>query len=156
QRLTYDEIREKLGEVGKTLNKTNFWRWKKGPYQRWFKNQQRLEDNHAQLQFALQAVRQNQNNQIHQATQQIAALRISELFSQLDLPTLKQAVLDDPNTLPRLAHALPKLSQGGLECERQRVELAERIAALAKQKHPKKPGLSPETLKLIEEQLNLM
>ena len=156
QALTYAEILERLGEMGKTLNKSNLWRWKKGPHQRWLKDQQRFDENRSQLQFALRAVQQNQNNQIHEATQQIAALRISELFTQFDLATLKQAVSDDPQTLVRLAHLLPKLSQGGLECERQRVDLAERQAALSKSKRPKKRGVSPQLLKLVEQELRLM
>src|SRR5205809_4204204 len=83
---------------------------------------------------------------IYEAVQQIVALRISELLTQFDLPALTQAIREDPNVLARLTQALTKLSQGGLAAERQRLELAERIAALDKQKHPKKLGISPEAL----------
>jgi hypothetical protein len=155
QAIPYAQILAELGDVGKSLNKSNLWRWKKGPYQRWLLNQQRLEDTRAQLQFTLEAVRQNQNSQIHEATQQIAALRISELFTQIDLPALKQALLDDPNTAVRLANLLPKLSQGGLDCERQRLELAERKLALREQ-DPSKRAIPSEDLKRLVHQLRLM
>jgi len=156
QALPAPEILQRLGEVGKTLNRNNLWRWKKGPHQKWLKHQQRLEDSRAQLKFTLDAVRQNQSTQIHEATQQIVALRISELLTQFDLPALKQAFLEDRGALVRFASLLPKLSQGGLECERQRLELAERQAALDKRNHPKKIGISPEALRRAEQQLKLM
>jgi len=156
QGFTIDEIRQNLGEVTRVLNKSNLSRWKRGPHQAWLKHQRRLEEAGGQLKFTLEAVRQNENNQIHEATQQIAALHISELLTQFDLPTLKEAVHDDPDTLVRLATLLPKLSQGGLECERQRLELAERKAALQKPDRPKKPGISNKALRYVEKKLKLM
>jgi len=95
---------------------------------------------------------------IHQATQQIAALRISELFSQLDLSVLKEAIIKDPATLARLAHLLPKLSQGGLQCERQRHELAHSkpAAPAEKPRGPIKRGLSNKALRYLEQRLHLL
>jgi hypothetical protein len=106
----------------------------------------------------LDAVRHNENNQFHQATQQIAALRISELFSQLDLSALKEAVINDPPTLARLAHLLPKLSQGGLQCERQRHELALSKPATPAEtpRGPIKRGISRKALRHIEQRLRLL
>jgi hypothetical protein len=158
QGLTYGEILRQLGDTARSLNKSSLSRWKRGPYQTWLKHQERLEESGSQLKFALSAVRQNQNHQIHEATQQIAALRISELFSQLDLSTLKMAVLDDPATLARLASLLPKLSQGGLECERQRRELSssQPAAPAQKTKGPIQRGLSRKALRYLEHKLHLM
>ena len=158
QGLTYAQILKQLGEHAHGLNKSSLSRWKRGPYQAWLKHQQRLEESCAQLKFALEAVRHNQDNQIHQATQQITALRISELFSQLDLSALKEAVIKDPATLVRLAHLLPKLSQGGLQCERQRHELAHSKPAppAEKPRGPIKRGLSNKALRYVEQRLRLL
>ena len=158
QGLTYAEILQQLGDNAQGLNKSSLSRWKRGPYQAWLKHQQRLEESGSQLKFALEAVRQNENNQIHEATQQIAALRISELFTQLDLPTLKEAVINDPATLARLAQLLPKLSEGGLQCERQRFELSQRKpkAPADKRKGPIRLGLSNKALRYCEQKLNLL
>jgi hypothetical protein len=125
-----------------------------------YENQERLDESRAQLKFALDAVRQNENNQIHQATQQIAALRISELFTQFDLQGLKEALQEKPDTLVRLAQLLPKLSQGGLQCERQRHELTQATAATTsaaqKPRGPLKRGMTNKALRYAEQKLRLM
>src|SRR5207249_7608484 len=43
-RIPYHEILQKLGEVGKILNKNNLSRWKKTGYLIWLKECQRRED----------------------------------------------------------------------------------------------------------------
>jgi hypothetical protein len=158
QGLSYAEVLQHHAADAPGLNKSNLSRWKRGPHQAWLKNQQRLEESNSQLKFALEAVRQNENNQIHEATQQIAALRISQLFTQLDLSQLKEACIHDPATLARLAHLLPKLSQGGLECERQRLELAQQKPKTPPERPhgPMQRGFTKKALRYFEKKMRLM
>jgi len=155
--LPYAAIIARLGPAGKGLNKDNLSRWKKNGHQDWVKEHQRRADVRTKLQFALDIVRENENSKIHEASQQMAALQVCELLTDFDPAALKQTLQDDPSGYVRLLNALPKLSKGGLACERLRVELAERKAKLEKEKIPRRQrGISAKALRLAEAKLNLM
>jgi len=155
--LPYALILQQLGTIGKNLNKDNLSRWKKNGHQDWVKEHQRRADVRTKLQFALDIVRENENSKIHEASQQMAALQVCELLTDFDPAALKQTLQDDPSGYVRLLNALPKLSKGGLACERLRVELAERKAKLEKEKIPRRQrGISAKALRLAEAKLNLM
>ena len=81
---------------------------------------------------------------------------VADLLTTLDLPALKQSLQDDSANYIRLLNVLPRLTQGGLACERQRLEIAERQAALEKERNPEPGGVSPETLRRIETDINFL
>ena len=95
-RIPYHEILQKLGEVGKTLNKNNLSRWKKTGYLIWLQECQRREDAAAQIQLHLDLLRENENGKIHLAAQQIGALKICQLLAELDLASLRKSLEHDP------------------------------------------------------------
>jgi hypothetical protein len=150
------EILRQLGDAGKGLNKDNLRRWKRTGYQEWLKEQQRRDDAHARTRLLLSLVQDNENSKIHQASQQIAALQVAELLTAFDLAALKQSLQADGANYVRLLNALPRLSQGGLACERQRVEVAERQAKLEKARNPARAGISEESLRIAEAKLRLL
>ncbi|HWX22281.1 MAG TPA: hypothetical protein VN578_20465 [Candidatus Binatia bacterium] len=156
QRIPYPQIIEKLGDHGQDLNKNNLSRWKKTGYLVWLAEQQRREDAHAQLQLLFDLLREKDNGKIHEATQQMAALRISQVLAAFDPATLSQAFQQNPQAFVRLIQTLPSLSRGGMDCERLLVEFAERKASLEKEENPKKRGISRRTQKYMEQKLNLM
>jgi hypothetical protein len=151
----YARILERLGEYGKGLNRSNLSRWKKTGYLVWLADQQRREDAEAQIQLLFDLVRENDNGKLHEATQQIAALRISQVLAAFDTTSLTQSLQQHPQAFVRLIQTLPGLSRGGMDCERLLVELAERKASL-QPKNERKRGISQPTLQYIEEKLNLM
>ena len=156
-RIPYHEILQKLGEVGKTLNKNNLSRWKKTGYLIWLQECQRREDAAAQIQLHLDLLRENENGKIHLAAQQIAALKICQLMAEFDLASLRKTLEQDPEGFLHLLQMLPKLSQGGMACEEVGLEVARRKVKLGKAKIPPlKRGITAETLKLVEEKLHLM
>jgi len=156
QRITYAQILAKLGEHANGLNKSNLSRWKKTGYLLWLAEQQRRDDAQAQLQLLFDLVREKDNGKIHEATQQIAALRISQVLAAFDPAALTQAFQQQPQAFVRLVQTLPSLSRGGMDCERLVVELAERKALLDQEKTPKKRGITAESLHYMQEKLNLM
>src|SRR5439155_14293137 len=95
-RIPYHEVLQKLGELGKTLNKNNLSRWKKTGYLIWLKECQRREEAAAQIQLHLDLLRENDNGKIHLAAQQIAALKICQLLAELDLALLKHTLEQEP------------------------------------------------------------
>jgi hypothetical protein len=150
------EILRQLGDAGKGLNKDNLRRWKKTGYQEWLKEQQRREDAQARTRLLLSGVQDNESSRIHQASQQIAALQVAELLTTFDLAALKQSLQTDGANYVRLLNALPRLSQGGLACERQRIEADERRVKLEKARNPQRPGISDEALAIAEAKLRLL
>ena len=154
RRVAYSQIVSRLGSRAPGLNKSNLSRWKKTGYQLWLAEQQRREDAQAQIQLLLDVVRENDNARLHEATQQIAALRITQVLAAFDPATLTKAFLTEPQAFIRLVQTLPGLSRGGIACERVLLESAERKASLDPEKKPPR-GLSEETLQYITERLNL-
>jgi len=154
--LPYAVILENLGDLGKTLNKDNLSRWKKTGYQDWLKAQQKQQETQNRLQFLVNTLGENQTSKIHEASQQMAALQISELLNAFDPAALKEALQTDAASYVRLLTVLPKLSQGGLACERHRVKTSRRIARLESEKSRGGGGISPEALAEAERKLRLM
>ncbi len=156
QRVSYTKILEQLGDHGKNLNKNNLSRWRKTGYLLWLAEQQRREDAQSQLQLLFDVLRENENGKIHEATQQIAALRISQVLAAFDPATLTQKLEQHPQAFVRLIQTLPNLSRGGMDCERILLDLSERKASLQKELKPGKRGISPQTMKYFEQKLHLM
>ena len=153
----YHEILQKLGDVGKTLNKNNLFRWKKTGYLIWLKECHRREDAAAQIQFHLDLLRENDNGKIHLAAQQIGALKICQLLAEFDLAALRSILEKDSEGFLHLLQTLPKLSQGGMACEQVGVQVQKRKIKLGKSKiPPHERGISDEALRAAEEKLNLM
>ena len=110
----------------------------------------------AKEQFALDLLREKDASKLHEAPLQIAASQLCQLLADFDPAVLKEKLEKDPLNFVRLLHALSKLSQSGIKCESHRIEMTERQAKLDKDKSAKRPGLSDESRRLIEKELNLM
>jgi hypothetical protein len=100
-------------------------------------------------------VQEKDNGKLHEATQQIAALRISQLLAAFDTTSLTTAFQKHPQSFVRLIQTLPSLSRAGMDCERLLVELAERQASHDPSRK-KQRGLSKEALQYMTQATNLM
>ncbi len=120
----YADIIQELGQEGEDLNEDNLSSWKAGGYQDWLHEQECLTLMRAKQDFALDLISQNQLSKIHEATLQIAVTHICELLRDFHPATLKDAFAGDPVNFTRLLNVLSKLTQGGLKCERDRLEAA--------------------------------
>jgi hypothetical protein len=125
-------------------------------YLLWIAEQERRDDAQAQLHLLFDLVREKDNCKIHEATQQIAALCISQVLAGFDPAPLIQALQQQPQAFVRLVQSLPSLSRGGLDCERLLVELAERKASLQDENEPQSRGISERTFKYLGQQPKLM
>jgi hypothetical protein len=156
-RIPYHQILAHLGDYGKGLNKSSLSRWKKTGYPIWLNEQQKREDARAQLQLLLDVGRENDNGAIHEAAQQLATLKLCYALAETDLSALKQSFQQDPAAFIRLVHALPKLSQGGMTCEKVRLETAERKVKLEHDKIPPSRRVpTAEELQEYARQLRIM
>ena len=155
--LTYREIVERLGEKGKGITRRHLLSWRKGGHQDWLKQQDRLERMERIREFAVETAKENEGAVIQEAGMSMMATQIYELLNEFDASTLKEKLEGNPENYARLGHVLARLSEGGLGHERYRAEVAERKANIQKAMAEARPGgISPETRKRIEEELNLL
>jgi hypothetical protein len=154
----YADILQRLGDDARSLDEGQIGTWKRGGHQDWLHEQQRIEVMRFRQEFAMDLLAEKDGTKIHQATLQVAAANLVELVVDLDPTTLRQTLEEDPEKYTRLLHAIARLSDGEIRCERHRNQEAERLAKIAKDKAvaEKKGGISPEALTAAVDALNLM
>jgi hypothetical protein len=146
--ITFLESKDVFG-----INEQNVANWRDGGYQDWTRQQDRLEDMAAKREFAMEIVKQNQGSQLHEATLHLAASQLYEALTDFDLDYLKVLLAEKPENYAAIVNSLAKLSKGALDQQKYkdlvREQKAKIEAALGAAKS--KGGLTPETLKTIEE-----
>jgi hypothetical protein len=140
------------------VNEDNVSLWHKGGHQDWLKEQDRLEDMQAKREFALEIVRQNEGSQLHQASLQLAASQLYEALTDFDITSLKVLLQEKPENYAQIVNSLAKLSKGALDIERFKEQVAEQKRKIleATQVAKREGGLTPETLRAIEEAAGLL
>ena len=164
--VTYAGIIDFLREDCPDLNAENVSHWFKGSgdpengsgYQDWLKDQERLDDMKRKREFAMQIVQENEGSKIHEAAVQIAASQIYEVLTDLDPKTIQDKLRDNPEQYSRLINALAKLSDQGIKHQRYKDEVAARKERIQKEldQAKGKGGITKETLRRIEQELNLL
>ena len=135
------------------VSEQNVTNWRDGGYQDWLAQQSRLDEMQAKREFALEIVKQNQGSQLHEATLHLAASQLYEAITDFDVSRLKELLDESPENYAAIVNSLAKLSKGALDQQKYkdlvREQKAKIEAALGTAKA--KGGLTPETLKTIEE-----
>ncbi len=85
-----------------------------------------------------------------------AAAQVHQVLSSLDASGLKAELEEDVTKFTRLVNALARLSEAGLKREWQRARLLEREARQNGAAPAQPGGITPETLKRIQEELELL
>jgi hypothetical protein len=85
-----------------------------------------------------------------------AAAQVYQVLSSLDAGALKAELEEDVTKFTRLVNALARLSEAGLKREWQRARLLEREARQNGAIPGQPGGITPETLKRIQEELELL
>jgi hypothetical protein len=83
-------------------------------------------------------------------------VHICEAIAGAGSDILREALEENPLNYFRMLNSFARLTNGGLKCERHLAEQAEAARQPAATDAPIKRGLSPETVKDMVEQLNLM
>lgn len=160
----YGKIIERLGKVGAGLSEKNVENWAKADedgrsgYQDWCAQRERLADLQAKREFAIEVVRENAGSDIHEAALQVAASQLYEVITEFDLASIKQRLVDKPESYTDLVTALSKLSKNGLDYAKYRDRVAEQKRKMTAEisRAKQEGGLSAETLARIESALNLL
>ena len=146
------QIIETLGDNGKDLTEGTMTSWKNGGYQDWLRDQQKVEDQKARREFAIDLSSEEDGHKIHQANLDTLATNLCGLLVDLEPVTLREDLQDDPDKYTRLINAIVRLSDGSLKRDKQ---LEARLAAQNKLR-PDKKGISDGAIKDAESKLKLM
>ena len=155
--LPYAQIIQALGEDGKDINEDNIGNWKAGGYQDWLRQQQRVSQQQANFEMALDLVRENAGVTLQKAARQIVAAQICQLLLDFDPVSVLAALGDKPEIYTRLINALARLSEGESSCSHRRALEALINAKLEKESPGNQPKvISKETLQAIAKELKLL
>ena len=155
QRVPYDQILARLGPRAEGINCSNLSRWKKTGYRIWLAEQERREDAQVQIELLFDLVQEKDNCKLHEAAQQIGALRISQLLASFDATALTAAFQQHPQSFVRLIQTLPSLGRAGMDCERVLAELSKHKSA-QDPASKKQRGISKEAMQYVTQAINLM
>lgn len=140
------------------VSEQNVTNWREGGYQDWLNEQTRLEEMQFKREFAMEIVRQNQGSQLQEATLHLAASQLYDALTDYDIGNLKQLLAEKPENYAAVVNSLAKLSKGALEVDKYKAQVREQKAKIeaALNTAKSKGGLTPETLKTIEEAAGML
>jgi hypothetical protein len=155
---TYLQIIERIGPEGAGLTETNLSNWRNGGYIDWLHEQALAERVHPRHELAESIVaRASEGNNAGHAVLQVLTSSLCEFLADTDPAALRESLLGDADKFTRFMNAVVRLTEGGIKCDLHRTHLKDRALALEKANRPKEQlGISPETLRRVEEALNLL
>jgi hypothetical protein len=154
--ISYPEIIDSLGEQGKDVSEDMLSRWKKTGYLDHCREQRLLDQCAARRIRASGLLTKAGQITGFQATQQIATTQICEAVVDIGADILREALLENPLNYFRMLNAFSRLTTGGLKCERHLADEDLRKAAVSSRSRRGKKGISPASVREMEEKLNLM
>ena len=155
--VAHADIPKQLGEAGAHITENNVNKWATGAFPLWLAEFNRLQETRVKQEVAMDLACPEGGSRIHEATLQLAASSISEMVRKLDLSDFEEMLHADPAKFIPFLTALATISNAELKCERHRLELDQQKAKAEKSHLPQKPpGLSTETRRTMEKELNLM
>jgi hypothetical protein len=156
--ITYKEIIRILGPEARDINEDNLTNWRQGGYQDWLRQQQRVDQQQANYELALDLVSQNAGTTMAKAARQIVASQICQLLLDFDPVAVAAALADKPELYTRLINALARLSEGESTSSYRLVLEAKVKATLEKEEAPsdEPKTVKADTLKNIAKELKLL
>ena len=123
--LPYHVIIEELGEPGKCLNLQNITNWLHGGYQDHLRHQEALENAKAQIEFAIEFLRENGGfdlAQVRRACNYVAALQLFQAVRDHGDDALKHIFQATPAKYLSTLHVLCHQSNSALKLEKHRLK----------------------------------
>lgn len=147
-----------MGAKGVKLGKNVLITWRRGGFQDWLVDEERLRKLDRVREFALRVVKQSEGAVVQEAGLQVAAAQIYELLMEFDPEVLKEQMKKgDADGYTRLVKVMTRLGDGGLKYEKYREEVSAKKAEMLQElEQAKKGGLTRERLERIERNLNLL
>ena len=110
--LPYRVILDELGEAGEGINLQNLTNWKQGGYQDWLKNQQFIEQTRAQIESAIDLLRETGDAdpaRVLQACNLVGATQLLDALLDHGDDALKKLLVDKPETYISILNVVCRL-----------------------------------------------
>jgi hypothetical protein len=157
--LSYQKVSEWLAKEGiEGIDDDCVGNWFHGGHQDWLQEQERLMELRATREFAFQMAAQTSGGSVQEAGLHLAASQLFEVFCDFDVKSLKEMLTDKPERYTILLNVFERLSKGTLDIEKYKANVAEQKKKIEDEltSAKKTGGLSEETIRKMEEALNLM
>src|SRR4051812_14362258 len=118
--LSFPAILKALGPAGAGLNVNNLWRYHKGPYRAWLREQHWLANARAKQESAAELFRGIDCSSVNQAAVQTAILQIFDAVRDVNSGDLRQMLAADPRSYSRIVNSLSRLSKENLNLQKYR------------------------------------
>ena len=135
---SYPAILTALGPDGQGLNVNNLWRYHKGTYRHWLREQHWLAEARVKEEAAAELCQSLEDSHLSQAAVQTTIAQIHEALRDITSGCLKQMLAKDPRSYARIVNALSRLSKEGLNLQKHRQASAKAVAAELKRLDPKR------------------
>jgi len=134
--LSYPAILTALGPDGEGLNVNNLWRYHKGTYRHWLREQHWLAETRVKEEAAAELCQGLEDSHLSQAAVQTTIVQIHEALRDLTSGSLKKMLAKDPRSYARIVNALSRLSKESLSLQKHRQACAKAVAAELKHLDP--------------------
>ena len=134
--LSYPAILRALGPDGEGLNVNNLWRYHKGSYRHWLRQQHWLAQARVKEEAAAEFCRGIDASNLNQAAVQTTIVQIYEAVRDLSSGTLKEMLASDPRSYARIVNSLSRLSKENLNLQKHREAAAKAAASELKKLDP--------------------
>lgn len=152
----YGEICLWLAEKGHPgIDEGHMMRWFHGGFGDWKREQEKFEAVRERQEFAADFLERNKNGNIQEAALQWAASQLFAILFEFDPEELRELLHEKPEHFLKVVNVLTRLSKGTVELERFKFYAAEERKKSNPEANKQRP-FSRETIRLMEEALNLM
>ena len=150
---TYAGILAKLGDEGKSLNISNLFRYHKGPYRHWLREQHWLAEARAKEESAAELFRDIDTAGLNQAALQTTLLQIYEAIRDVSAGDLRQMLASDPRAYARIVNSLSRLSKEQINVQKYRDASARAAAFELKNLDPER-DLNDREYQILAEKMD--
>ena len=134
--LPYPAILTALGPDGQGLNVNNLWRYHKGTYRHWLREQHWLAETRVKEEAAAELCQGLEDSHLSQAAVQTTIVQIHEALRNVTSGSLKEMLAKDPRAYARIVNALSRLSKESLNLQKHRQACAKAVATELKHLDP--------------------
>jgi len=127
--LSYAAVIQALGPDGVDLNINNVWRYHKGPYREWLREQYWLAQARVKEEAAAELGRGLETSHVSQAAVQTTILQIYDAMRSISPASVQELLVKDPRSYARFANSLSRLSKESLNLQKHRDAAAKAAAA---------------------------
>jgi hypothetical protein len=130
--VSYPAILRALGPDGASLNVNNLWRYHKGAFRHWLREQSWLAQARVKEEAAAELCQTVEDSRMSQAAVQTTISQIYDALREVSPSQLKEMLADEPRSYARIVNALSRLSKEHLNLKKHREACVKAVAVQLK------------------------